>query len=299
MRGVYFDHTVQLLARGKPLMKLRLITMFLSFIYADISHAYYITQNNCYYIDGPANIRSAPNGKLVTTLKDQELVRVIDSFNESWYLIEYSIKKDSDNCDLVEFSSKAWTYYKNLLPPSVGLHELVSNNKLMYALGATGLYGESKISFLGEEYEYRCKDHNCQLIFEKPFEVTVYCLNGSSDRNRISNVYLEYGGDQDAWLGDIRYEQDITTKGCIIIDGALNSSQTKTSSTEFRNLCQECNSNTCSYQVGDLNNDGLKEAIVYTNRPTPVPSYEGYELYQLKSSCEGYRLGNISSILVP
>lgn len=286
---------------------LHLAIALVCFVFAGAATAYQIEPENCYFIDGPANVRDKPDGHVIASLENGSPVRVIDSYRDAWYLVEYAFRTAGADCRF-DASERGWTYFSNLLPEGKPLGDLAREGKLMYAVSETGVSGSDSIVFLGEHYRIDCEDElgPCRLIVPQPYEITVYCLDGHTRRARISGIELDWGGDQDAWFADVSFRGDIPAEGCIVVDGAIASGGAAVSG-ESENVCRECEKGivmgttemACSYRVGDFENDGIKEAIVHTTTVAGAPSYEAYDLFRLENSCEGVRLGNLFHLSIP
>lgn len=288
-------------------MKFRVAVALASALFASAVSAYPIAVGDCYTIDGPANLRDKPGGKVVSSLNNGSRVRVVDGDRGAWYLVEYASEKTVSNCRF-DGAEKGWTHFTNLLPEGRPLAELAREEKVMYADSEIDLYGSDSARFLGKEYPIDCGDETapCRLTIPQPFEITVHCLSGRSHRARVSRVDLYYGGDQDAWLTDIVFQGNIPAEGCVIVDGAIGRSGAAVGG-KSENICSKCRENivtdghemACSYRVGDFENDGIREAIVHTATVQGAPSYDRRDLFQMKTPCEGVALGNVYRRSIP
>ena len=290
--------------------------ILLIIIFTHSVYAYSIYKGECYSIDGPANVRTTPKGKTLESLKNGTIVKVIDIKNK-WYLIEYSTNKFKSNCSFTGNTTKAWTYYKNILLPTTKLMNLTSSGKIIVSTSEIDLSGQKSTDFLGEKYNIECndsKEEQCYLKIPQPFEISEYCLNGKNQRNRIRKVYIEYGGDAHKWLTDIKYEQPLLKGNCIVVNGTIASHQYNTkaeTNVKYMNICTYCEKRIADYNsrykanyecvkhVGDFNKDGNKEALIHLTQLDGAPTIENYDLFEIKEKCQAVHIGNIHHVVIP
>ncbi len=227
--------------------------------------------DKCYSIDGLANIREAPNGKIIDSLPYGQGVRVKE-IRDAWALIEYS-KEKKFSCSSDANSITGWTHERNLRPYTQSLETLVKSKKvLITAEKDLDFFGDERGELLGEKLRFVGDPEERDQMFGKavpahPLMVNIYCLDGGKYENEILSTEYDMGGDSGVRSVKIKTKHRLPKSPCIFVNGILEDEGGKGLMTSVPNAISFCEKRQtersfCKVYKGDFNNDGVVEVLV-------------------------------------
>ena len=284
-----------------------LILCSLIFLISHDIYALTIDVDKCYSIDGPANVRETPNGKIIRSLPYGQSVRVKET-QAAWVLIEYSRKKKF-SCDSAPDSTSGWTYQDNILPYAQQLAKLVKDGKVLITAekhllfygreinkwGETGQILGEQLIFKGDQYAR--EDMFGIAVPEHPLLVNIYCLDGNIFENEIMSVEYDMGGDSGTRSVSINMKNKLPATPCIFVNGKLEREQTKRPMTAVPGnitFCKKSETERSFRKIykGDFNNDGTFEVLV-NNGWHGAPWLSRWTLFQIDNEGNKKELGNV------
>lgn len=277
------------------------IVLFLILLLGNNNLAMGIDIDKCYSIDGPANIRETPNGKIMDSLPYGQGVRVKE-VQAAWASIEYS-RKNKFSCSAAADSITGWTHEKNLRPYAQSLEKLVKDRKvLITAEKNLTFYNDERGELLGEKLRFKGDQHEREDMFgvavpEHPLIVNIYCLDGKNFENEIRSVEYDMGGDSGVRSVSIRTKHKLPKSPCIFVNGVLESENSKglmTSVPDNINFCEKAQTERsfCKAYKGDFNNDGIVEVLV-NNGWYGAPWASKWAIFQIDNQGNKKELGKV------
>jgi hypothetical protein len=258
-------------------------------------YALSIEIDKCYSIDGPANVRETPNGKIVRSLPYGQNVRVKET-QTSWVLIEYS-RKVKFSCTPEADSMSGWTHEKNLRPSAQSLKNLVKDGKVLITSEKNlNFFGDERGKLLGEKLIFKDEEQDQRedmfgvAVPEHPLIVNVYCLDGKYYENEILSAEYDMGGDSGVRSVKINTKYKLPNEHCIFVNGILKSDNCKQTVASVPNTIHFCDEKDdsefyyCNSYKGNFNKDDSFEILV-NNGKHGAPWYSRWTIFQ--QDCDG------------
>ena len=256
-----------------------------------------------YIIDGPANLRNKPHGKIIATLKHGRSVKALEVFESEWVRISFESTSKSVRSS-VSGPYNGWTFVSNLRPYPRSLGDLVSGGYVQILKKSLLIDIENPkaeilkepLYFNSDQYDYPEESHNRVGVAtpQKPFLINAYCLDGTFQENEVVSVEFEWG--VEATRAITVNTKDEPPKGdCILVNGIIAKEKNKKSGKpKTDKLCPPTldQFTLCEYQIGDFNNDGVLEGILNTGK-LGAPYMAWWKLFSVDEDGEIQILGEI------
>lgn len=189
--------------------------------------AYSPEVNDCYLMDGPANIRDSANGNKIDTLPSGQSVLILESKENTWYKIGYSKQNQDAESQTCGGDTIGWTYKLNLTPRPEPIRKLIKENKVQLIYDANNRfvetvmspfnYEEETVEVFGETLKFRPSSSipGDELDLRKPLIISQYCSNGEFLINEITRI-THFG----SWVS-YELKKSLPSSYCLSVNGAL------------------------------------------------------------------------------
>ncbi len=252
-------------------MRKSLLFLILVLIFTfNVVHANDFDIGECYPIDGPANIRNEPGGKVVDSLGHGKFVRIKKKNDSGWYFIEYMSHSNQNLCPTQNDTrlKKGWTY-KNNLAIGLPLVELINKGKVLIANQV--LFPRDVNKFLNKPIALH-KDYGELgvpkiISLNEQLKINVYSLSGVIQNNEVISFQVVFDAGYQAVT--INTKHKLPEGCCVLVNGFINEFSSNYTESKMEidtaytvNLFPDPKKMKWSIETGDLNNDGVLETIV-------------------------------------